>query len=91
MCAAREKCGEKHSEAQRWAAACGGGRGKEQPQTELTTLSSRKYRGLLAFTREGEHARDALLSGCRLKPQSHGKGPQLPTVVTGGLQRKRQQ
>lgn len=23
------------------------------------------------------------MSGCRLKPQSHGKGPQLPTVVTG--------
>lgn len=34
MCAACEKCGEKDSEAQRWAAACGGGRGEEQPQTE---------------------------------------------------------
>lgn len=34
MCAACEKCREKDSEAQRWAAAYGGGRGEEQPQTE---------------------------------------------------------
>lgn len=34
MCTACEKCGEKDSEAQRWAPAYGWGRGEEQPQTE---------------------------------------------------------